>query len=48
MRRLVFLTVPLACLAAASPAAAKEVQSVRVCGAGDCAQHPTQPAWCAG
>ena len=37
MRRLVFVTVLLACLAAASPAASKEVQSVRACGAGDCA-----------
>ena len=37
MPRLVFVTVLLAGLAAASPAVAKEVQSVRACGDGDCA-----------
>ena len=36
MRRLAVLTVLLASLAVASPAAAKEVQSVRACGVGDC------------
>lgn len=36
MRRLVLLTVLLTSLAVASPAAAKEVQSVKACGVGDC------------
>jgi hypothetical protein len=37
MRRLAILTVLLASLAVASPAASKEVQSVTACGVGDCA-----------
>ena len=36
MRRLALLTVLLASLATATPAAAKEVVSVTVCGVGDC------------
>jgi hypothetical protein len=36
MPRLVLLTVLLASLVVASPAAAKEVQSVKACGVGDC------------
>ena len=36
MRRLVLLTVLLASLVVASPATAKEVQSVKACGVGDC------------
>jgi hypothetical protein len=37
MRRLALITALLVPLAVASPAAAKEVQSVTACGAGDCA-----------